>query len=36
MEINLLVNPFDLLFKNSQKSNLSLENKNLKCGEISL
>ncbi len=31
-----IVNPFDLLFKKSQKSNLSLDNKNLKWGEISL
>ncbi len=31
-----IVNPFDLLFKKSQKSKLSLENKNLKCKEISL
>ncbi len=29
-----IVNPFDLLLKNSQKSNLSLDNKNLKWGEI--
>ncbi len=32
-----IVNPFDLLFFfKSQKSKLSLENKNLKWGEISL
>ncbi len=31
-----IVNPFDLYLKKSQKSNLSLENKNLKWGEISL
>ncbi len=33
-----IVNPFDLLFKKkkSQKSKLSLENKNLKWGKISL
>ncbi len=32
-----IVNPFDLLFFfKSQKSNLSLYNKNLKWGEISL
>ncbi len=32
-----IVNPFDLLFfLKSQKSNLSLYNKNLKWGEISL
>ncbi len=29
-------NAFDLLFKNDQNSNLSLDNKNLKWGEISL
>ncbi len=27
-----IVNTFDLLFKNSQKSNLSLDNKNFKWG----
>ncbi len=27
-----IVNPFDLLFKNSQKSNLSLDNRNFKWG----
>ncbi len=31
-----IVNPFDLYLKKSQKSNLSLDNKNLKWGEISL
>ncbi len=31
-----IVNPFDLLLKNAQKSNLSLDNNNLKWGEISL
>ncbi len=31
-----IVNPFDLLFKKSQKSNLSLDNKNLKWGETTL
>ncbi len=31
-----IVNPFDLLFKTFTKSNLSLDNKNLKWGEISL
>ncbi len=31
-----IVNPFDILFKKLQKSNLSLYNKNLKWGEISL
>ncbi len=31
-----IVNPFDNLFKKYLKSNLSLDNKNLKCGKISL
>ncbi len=31
-----IVNPFELLLKKSQKFNLSLDNKNLKWGEISL
>ncbi len=31
-----IVNPFDLLFKKITKSKLSLDNKNLKWGEISL
>ncbi len=29
-----IVNPFDLLFKKSQKSNLSLDNENLEWGNI--
>ncbi len=31
-----IVNPCDLLFKNAQKSNLSLDNKNLKSEKISV
>ncbi len=31
-----IVNPSDLLLKNSHKSNLSLDNTNVKWGEISL
>ncbi len=29
-----IVNPFDLLLKNSQKSNLSLDNNDLKWGDM--
>ncbi len=36
VKINMHCNAFDLLFKNDKKSNLSLDNKNLKWGEISL
>ncbi len=31
-----IVNPFDNLLKKYLKSNLSLDNKNFKCGKISL